>query len=171
MSRIAMPVLAKSIQLIRGMTLEQKESLFDDMFQTQPTLLTACLMQHRLGIPYEKMEFLIELILICFQSMKGSGLKWPMISEDDWERELARLTGSINFTGGLDVALHRQSIQQYIDQHPEKMLFAFVMGELTPWLPQCGLGENNEKYVLLAALTAVNCIAHVSMPHPKKKTK
>jgi hypothetical protein len=171
MSRIAMPVLAQSIQQVRAMTLAQKEQLADDMYRNQPTLLSACIMQHRLGIPFEKMEFLMELIFICFQSMNGSGLTWPLIDENQWERQLGLLVANVKFTEGLSNDLHKKSLQQYIDAHPEKMLFAFVMGELHPWLNQCGLAEENERYVMLAAITAVNCIANVPMPSSKKSKK
>ena len=132
MSRIDMPVLVRSIQQVRAMTLAQKEHLADDMFRSQPTLLSACLVQHRMGIPFEKMEFLMELIFICFQGMKESGLTWPLIDENQWERQLELLVANVKFTEGLNNDLHRQSLQQYIEGHPEKMLFAFVMGELMP---------------------------------------
>ncbi|MET3124748.1 hypothetical protein AAKU67_004365 [Oxalobacteraceae bacterium GrIS 2.11] len=171
MSRIATPVLARSIQQVRAMTLAQKELLLDDMFRSQPTLLSACIVQHRMGIPLKKMEFLLELILICFQSMKESGLTWPLIDENQWERQLALLVANVKFTEGLNDELHKQSLQQYIDGHPEKMLFAFVMGELQPWLNQCGLTDENERYVMLSAITAVNCIANVPMPTVKKTKK
>ena len=51
--------------------------------------------------------------------------------------------------------LHQQSLQQYSDDHPEKMLFAFVMGELLSWLDHNGLAEKNNRYVMLAAITAI----------------
>ena len=105
MSRITTPVLARSIQQVRGMTLAQKEQLMDDMFRSQPTLLSACIVQHKMGIPFEK------------------------------------------------------------------MLFASVMSELLPWLDQCGLAEDHERYVMLAAITAVNCIANLPMPSVKKTKK
>ncbi len=170
MSRITTPVLVRSIQQVRGMTLAQKEQLMDDMFRSQPTLLSACIVQHKMGIPFEKMEFLMELIFICFQGMKESGLTWPLIDENQWERQLELLVANVKFTEGSSNDLHRQSLQQYIEGHSEKMLFAFVMGELLPWLDQCGLAEDHERYVMLAAITAVNCIANVLMP-PVKKTK
>jgi hypothetical protein len=171
MSRIATPVLARSIQQVRAMTLAQKELLLDDMFRSQPTLLSACIVQHRMGIPFEKMEFLMEMILICFQTMQESGLTWPLIDENQWERQLGLLVANVKFTEGLSNDLHRQSLQQYIDDHPEKILFAFVMSELLPWLDQCGLAEDHERYVMLAAITAVNCIANVPMPSVKKTKK
>ncbi|WP_354334403.1 MULTISPECIES: hypothetical protein [unclassified Undibacterium] len=170
MSRITTPVLARSIQQVRAMTLVQKEQLLDNMFRSQPTLLIACLVQHKIGIPFDKMEFLMELIFICFQSMKESGLTWSLIDENQWERQLGLLVANVKFTERLSSDLRRQSLHQYIDDHPEKMLFVFVMSELLPWLDQCGLAEDNERYVMLAAITAVNCIANMPMP-PMKKTK
>ena len=171
MSRITTPVLARSIQQVRGMTLAQKEQLMDDMFRSQPTLLSTCIVQHKMGISFEKMEFLVEMILICFQTMQESGLTWPLIDQNQWERQLELLIANVKFTEGLSNDLHGQSLQQYIDDHPEKMLFAFVMSELLPWIDQCGLTEDHERYVMLAAITAVNCIATVPMPSVKKTKK
>ena len=48
----------------------------------------AQLVQQKLGVSAPKMDFLIEIMLICFQAMKESGLIWPRISTDEQERQM-----------------------------------------------------------------------------------
>lgn len=171
MSRITALVLARSIQQVRDMTPEQKEQLTDNLSLRQPTLLRICVVQHRVGIPIEEMDFLYELILICFQSMNESGLKWRQINENQWARQLSLVITIVQFKKGLCNELHEQTLHQCLDDHPEKMLFAFVMSELYSWLNDCGLADDNKRYVMVVAITTVNCIAYVPIPSSKKIKK
>ncbi len=56
-----------------------------------------------------------------------------------------------------------RSVQQYIDDHPEKELFAYVQSETAQWLARI-VPEESDKYVMMAVTTFVNCIAYVPMP-------
>lgn len=165
MSRISRPVLANAVRKVRAMDLAQQERLADELFQAQPHVLASFLVQQKLRVSAPKMNFLIEIMLICFQAMKESRLVWPRISEDEQERQMKRLSGSIVFGEGLPADLRDRALRQYIDGHPEKDLLAFVHNEMVHWLQHVD-PEESDKFVLMAALNFVNCIAFVSLPLP-----
>ena len=88
MSRISRNALAQAIATVRAMDMKQKEQLADELFRAQPHLLGSFLVQKQLGVSLEKMDFLIDLLLICFQAMKESGFTWPLITEDELDRQM-----------------------------------------------------------------------------------
>jgi len=52
---------------------------------------------------------------------------------------------------------------QYVDGHPEQPLLALVMRECTGWLKNVarrGAEKESDKYVMMASVNLVNCIAH-----------
>jgi len=151
MSRISRQALVSAVVKVQSMSVKEKEQLADDVFRKQPHLLASCLVQKQLGVSLEKMEFLIELMLICFQAMKQSGLTWPLITEDEQERQLARYVGAVRFDEDLPAGLRERAMAQYIEAHPEKELLAFVHGETTKWLQRI-VPEESDKYVVLAAM-------------------
>ena len=55
------------------------------------SVLASFPVQQQLGASLAKMDFLLEILLICFQAMKGSGLIWPLITEGEQERHMGRL--------------------------------------------------------------------------------
>lgn len=160
MSRISRQALVIAVKKVQAMSVKEKEQLAGEVFQKQPHVLASCLVQKQLGVSLEKMEFLIELMLICFQAMKESGLTWPLITEDEQERQLARYVGAVRFGEDLPAGLRERAMAQYIAAHPEKELLAFVQGETTKWLQRI-VPEESDKYVVLAAMGLVNCIAFV----------
>ena len=120
MSRISQGALVQAITLMRAMELKKKVQLTDEIYRAQPHVLTAFLVQSRLGVSLEKMDSLLDLLLICFQAVKTSKLSWPLFTEDDILRQRARLIASIQFSADLASDLRQQAVQQYIDAHPEK---------------------------------------------------
>ena len=158
MSRILPEILAAAIARVRAMDLRQKENLTDELYRAQPNVLASFLVQQRFGVSLAKMEFLIELMLICFQAMKDSDCAWTLITEDEQERQLARLVAAIRFGEDLSQDLRAQALRAYVDAHPEKVLFAYVQAEVNGWLQRVE-PEDSDKYVALAAMNFVNCIA------------
>ena len=65
------------------MSLAEKIALTDEIFQQQPNLLASCLVQQRLGASEPKLEFLLNILLVCFQAMKESGYTWSLITEEE----------------------------------------------------------------------------------------
>ena len=166
MSRISLKALAQAITKIRVMDIQQKEQLADEIFCVQPHLLASVLVQKQMDVSLEKMDFLFDLLFICFQAMKESGLTWPLITEDEQDRQLGRYVGSVKFGEDLGDSLRDQAMRQYIENHPEKELLAYVEVETANWLKRI-VPEETDKYVMLAAANLVNCIAFVPLNAPK----
>jgi hypothetical protein len=164
-SRISRNALATAVRKVQAMDFAQQERLVDELFHAQPHVLASFLVQQKLGVSAQKMDFLIRIMLICFQAMKESGLTWPRITEDEQERQMNRLSGSIAFGGDLPADLRDQALRQYLTGHPEKDLLAFVNYETADWLQRVE-PEESDKFVLMAALNFVDCIAYVPLPLP-----
>ena len=144
----------------------QKERLIDELFHEQPNLLGSFLVQKQMGVSFEKMEFLLELLLICFQAMKESGLTWPLITEDEQDKQMARYVATVKLGEDSNPSLQELAMKQYIESHPEQYLLAFVTAETKDWLRRTPPAET-DKYVVLAAANLVNCIAFQPIPRLK----
>lgn len=163
MSRISLQVLATAIRKIRAMSMDQKIVFVDELVKEQPNMFGSFLVQKQMGVSIEKMDFLLELLLICFQSIKDSGVHWPLITEDEQDKQLGRYVATVRFGEDLSASLQAQVMKQYIESHPEQPLLAFITSETSSWLSRIH-PEEADKYVLLAAANFVNCIAFVSVP-------
>src|SRR5271156_2273714 len=98
MSRISIENVAAAIRKVSAMSLAQKEALADEIHQRQPYMLASCLVQSRLGPKTSAVEFLLRVLLVCYQSMKESGLQWPVITEDEQDRQMQRWIGAVRFS-------------------------------------------------------------------------
>ena len=165
MSRISPNALVSAVVRVRAMDLTQKEQLADELFHAQPHVFASILVQQQLGVSLAKMDFLLDILLVCFQAMKESSLIWPLITEDEQERQMGRLAATVHFGDDLSRILRDQALQQYIEMHPEVDLLAFVQVETANWLQRV-VPEESDKFVVMAALNFVNCIAFVPLPAP-----
>jgi hypothetical protein len=163
--RISHEYLAAAVNKVQAMTLAEKSALIDEIHQHQPNLLASCLVQPKLGVTLEKLEFLLHILMVCFQAMKESARHWPVISEDLQEQQLQRLVGSILFSEDIaDPLIASQARAQYLSDHPESPLFTYVVNQCQCWLLE--LADNHQeaesdKFVMLAAVNIANCIAQV----------
>ncbi|OGB33946.1 MAG: hypothetical protein A3F78_14075 [Burkholderiales bacterium RIFCSPLOWO2_12_FULL_61_40] len=162
MSHLSHHSVVQATTIVRAMDGKHKEQLADELFRVQPNLLGTVLVQTRLGVSPEKMEFLLNILFVCFQAMKVSGLRWPLITEDEIDRQSQRFVGSVQFTENLGENLRNPSMRQYVEDHPEKELLAYVQVETMNWLKRI-VQEETDKYVILAAWNIVNCIAFSSV--------
>ena len=169
MSRISRHALCRAIETIRAMNRTDKEHLADELFRDQPNMFGSFLVQQQMGVSLEKMEFLLDILFICFQAMKESGLSWPLITEDEQDRQLGRYVATVKFGDDLSEQLRDRAMKQYIAGHPEQALFAFVSTETANWLRRI-VPEETDKYIILTAANFVNCIAFVPMPALKPTT-
>ena len=169
MSRISLETLTDAIKTIRAMGMEQKALLADELFHTQPNLFGSALTLQRMGVSLEKIEVALDLLFICFQSMKLSGLPWPLITEADLEQQLRRYVATVRFGEDLSSAQRQRAMTQYLKAHPEKPLLTFVTDELNKWLADI-VPEATDNYVMLAAMNFVNCIAFTSIPTAAKRS-
>lgn len=89
--------------------------------------------------------------------MKESGLRWPLISEDEQDVQMGRLVATVQL-GDVRGVLREHTLQQYIETLPERDLLAFVQVETANWLQRV-VPEESDKFVVMAALNLVDCIA------------
>ncbi len=158
MALITQAVLAKAAVAVDGMDQAQRMQLADEVFAHQPNLLASVLVLQRMGASLRQMEVPVHILLVAWQAMKTSGHVWPVISEDTQDVCLARLTGRARFTEGLPANLQQRAMQQYINAHREQYLLAFAWGHLRD-NDLLGARTEAEKFLLLAALNLVECIA------------
>ncbi len=161
--RIDQPTLIRAITDVGAMSDSAKETLAAQIQHEQPHLFGSCLVQARLGVPMEKLAFLLHLLFVCYQAMKLTGISWPVISEDELDRQLQRFAGLVKFSDGLSSDLRTTSASQFAADHPEPELLAYVQVETSAWLARVE-HEDADKYLLLAAWNLVNCIAYVPLP-------
>ena len=169
MSRISQNALVSAIKALQGMDMQQKSLLADEIFREQPNLLGSVLVLPQLGVSMQKVEFALEILFVCFKAMKASGWVWPIISEDELDLQSRRFTTIIQFADDLNERLRDVSMQQYLASHPEKELLAYVQSESANWSARI-VPEETDKYVMLAALNMVNCLAFVVLPESKATT-
>ena len=169
MSRITPQALANAINIIRAMDIEQKERLADELFHTQPNMFGSALALQRMGVSLAKIEVAIDLLFVCFQSMKQSGLLWPLITEADLDKQLGRYVATVRFGEDLSPAQRQRAMMQYLESHPEKPLLAYVTDELNKWFARIA-PEDTDNYVMLAGMNFVNCIAFTPIPTAAKRT-
>ena len=163
MSRIAREAVVRAVVKVQGMGFAEKQRLADELFHAQSHVLASVLVQGRLGVSAQKMDFLLGLVLVAFQAMRESGLTWPLITDDDQDRRMAHLADAIRFREELPEERRTDAIRTYIALNPEKELLAHVYTETTRWL-QHVVPEEADKHVMLAALNFVDCIAYVPLP-------
>jgi hypothetical protein len=120
--RIPLAVLGAAIIAVRAIDGAQKQHLVEEIYRVQPNMLGSFLVQQKMGLSYEKMAFLLDIVLICFEAMKQSRLPWPLITEDEQDRQLTRYVATVKFGENLSHALQSRLMQQYIDSHPEQYL-------------------------------------------------
>lgn len=162
--------MARALIAAQAMDLQQKEQLADEVFRAQPSLLGSVVVLPQLGVALSKVDFAVEILFVCFLAMKASGLAWPVITEDDQDRQLQRFVAITHFGDDLNESLRERSMQQYIADHPEKDLLAYVAAETSKWIAR-KVPEESDKFVMLAIWNLVNCIAFVALPGSKGKTR
>lgn len=100
----------------------------------------------------------LNLLLVLYEAMKGSGSNWPVISEDVQERCLKRISGRVRFIEGLTPQLQAQAISDAVGDHPEQQLLAYIFGKFKE-NGLLGINTEAEKMLMLAALNLAECIA------------
>jgi hypothetical protein len=164
MGRIALEHVATAVLKVRSMPMAQKTAVIDEIYVKQPNLLASCVAQARLGADEQTVEFLLNLLLTCYVAMRESGFDWPLISEAHQERELQRTVGAVLFSEQLtDPTAVNAARTQYIAAHPEQPLLALVIAECNQWMRDLAkrkAEKESDKYVMMASVNLVNCIAH-----------
>jgi hypothetical protein len=161
MTAISSQLLVRAVLAVDGMTFQEREQLADAVYARQPNLLASIIVLKVYGATLEQMEVVLNILLVFYAAMKASGLHWPLISEDDQERCLKRVTGRIRFTEGLSPALQKKATTDAIADHTEQQLLAYVYGKFKE-NGLLGIETEAEKMMLLAALNLVECIGDLA---------
>lgn len=155
---ISQKLLVNAVLAVNAMHAQEKVLLADEIFAHQPNLLASVLVLPRMGVSLQQLEVPITILLVIWQAMKTSGRNWPMISEDIQERCLQRMTARSRFIEGIPVALQQRAVQDQIEEHGEPQLLAHVYGQLRE-NGLLAIRTDAEKYLVLAALNLVDCVA------------
>ena len=99
----------RAIKAVQEMGTDQKLKLADEIFASQPNLLGSVLVLRNLGVSPAKQEFALEMLFLCFQAMKESGLMWPLIAEDEQENQMRRHSVILRFYASLDASAQKAS--------------------------------------------------------------
>ena len=167
MELITQAVLVHAIRDVNAMNSAQKVALADDIFLQQPNLLASILVLANMGVSTLQLEVPLHILLVTFQAMKHSGHTWPIVQEDEQERCMQRLTARMRFNEGLPVHMADGLVRRFCDEHSERNLLAFVYGHLGDH-DLLRVRTDAEKYLLLAALNLVECIALVGGRPPAR---
>ncbi len=165
MTRITQAILADAVVELERMGQQAQVLLADEIFARQPTLLGAVVVLRRFGASDAQIGIAVHVLFVAWLSMKRcevqQKIRWPLITEDDLDLCMQRLTARINFAEGLSAELKDAAIKQQTDDYPERYLLAFAfghMGEHGLW----AVNSDAEKHVLLGALAIVECIAYTA---------
>jgi hypothetical protein len=169
MSRISIQAVANAVKKINAMNMDQKMILADEIFIKQPNMLSSVVALRSMGVSLEKMTVAFEILFVCFQAMKESKLAWPLITEDDQEKQLKRYIAIVKFGTDLSTHLEHTAIKQYVESHPEQPLLAFISSEHKKFL-ECNVAQNSDRFLILSTVTLVNCIAFVALPKATRKS-
>ena len=159
MTRIAQAHVAEAVRAVERMNAQRQVQLGDEIFAHQPNLLGSIVVLRHVGASDAQIGIALHVLFVAWLAMKASGHRWPVISEDDQDLCLQRLTAKVRFVEELPPKLLPQAVKQHISEHAEPHLLAFAYGHLRD---SGVLGVR--KYVLLAALNLVECIAFSGRP-------
>jgi hypothetical protein len=149
MGRISIVHVAAAIKKVRAMDMPKRVALAEEISKTQPHMLASCLVQTRMGVEAAAVDILLNILLVCYQAMKESGYQWPLISEQEQERHLQRLVGTVLFSQQIADPTSTAAAQaQYVSSYPEQPLLAYVINENNQWL--AGLARRGRVRQILA---------------------
>ncbi|BEP62263.1 hypothetical protein GmRootV213_28170 [Variovorax sp. V213] len=160
MTLLTQAVMVRANIDIDRMRAQQKVELADETYVQQPSLLASILVLSRYGVDMLQLEVPIHVLLVALQAMKHCGHALPTISEDVQEICVQRLTATMKFTEGVPQDLVEQMITRFCVDRPERYLLAFVYGHLGQH-DLLRVRTDAEKFLLLAALNLVECVAYV----------
>lgn len=167
MGRLTQWAVIEADIAVRRMSHDQKVRLADEIYAQQPNMLASILALPSMGVDMAQLEVALHILLVTFQAMKLSGHRWPLVTEDIQDGCLQRLTARARFNEGLPQELATQLVEQFHTEHAERYLLAFVYG----WLEEHDLmavRTEAEKYLMMAALNLVECVAFVGADRPRR---
>lgn len=156
--RINQESLKMAIEAHKKMSLKDQEEVVDRIYLSQPNLLASVLALQKFGNTMEHIDQILKILIILQLALEFGKIKIALISEQAQERELSRLAASVKLSEKLSNTLASKSIQNHIENHKEKLALAFAYNIMSE-SGILSLSEENSKYLILAGLNLVNCIA------------
>ena len=159
MAMISEIYLIRAIDKAQKLNIKDKELICDEIFIEQPNLLASVLAQQQMGNTLEEVDVLLNILIVLHLAVKESGKRILKISEEDQDHQLKVLSATMKFSEGMNSSLVDSSINQYVANHDERFLLAYVIGAIK----DAKFLENNmesSKYLIMAGVNLVNCIAN-----------
>ena len=161
-AKITVSHVGDAVKKLGTMGGAQRERLAEQIAREQQALFTSFLVQSRLGVSYEKMEFLLDILFVCMLAMKESGLEWPQVTDDDIQASMTRCVESVQFGAGVAPTQRFVLVSQFVVGHPEPVLLSYVQLAVANWLQRV-TPEESDRYVALAALNMANCVGYANL--------
>ena len=153
--------LVDAVLRVERMSFTERERLAGEVHTKQPNLFYSVLVLQRYGATLVQIEVVLNILLVFHEAMKISGGNWPVICEDVQERCLKRVSGRARFMQGLSPQLQTQATADFVGDHPEQQLLAYVFGKFKE-SDLFGIKTEAENMLMLAALSLVECIAETA---------
>ena len=150
--------LIRAIKKFQKLNIKEKEIICDEIFIEQPNLLASVLVQQQLGNTIEEVDVLLSVLIVLHLALKESGKRIVKISEEEQEHQLRELLANIKFSEGMGRNLVDSSISQYVENHNEPFLLAYVI-EVMKEAKFFEKERESSKFLIMAGLNLVNCIA------------
>lgn len=165
MTRITQAILAEAVVELERMGAQAQLRLGDEIFARQPTLLGAVVVLRRFGANDVQIGIALHVLFVAWLAMKRceaqQGVRWPVITEDDYDLCMQRLTARVNFGQGLSSSLQDEAVKQQTDNYPQRYLLALAFGHLRE-NGVLAVNSDAEQQVILSTLGIVECIAHTA---------
>lgn len=158
MTSISSRVLAHAEIHFNRLSFDERLKLADEVHEHQPNLFFSVLALQLQGSTLEQIEVVLSLLFVYYTAMRISGHRWPVVSEDDQQRCLGRVTGRVRFIEGLTAQMQSQAVSDAITAYPEKPLLAYLYGKFKDH-GHIGIDTEAQKMMMLVALNMVECIA------------
>lgn len=161
MTAVSLQHLTSAVLRVQHLSLQQRADLADQIYAHQPNLLLSVIALHRFDCSLAEIEVVLNLLLVLYEAMKATGKAWPVISEDDQDRCLDRISGRLRFSEGLTPPQRTRLISDAVAGHPEPALLAYLVSTLKAQ----GLAEittEPRKMLVLVAFNLVECIAYAA---------
>jgi hypothetical protein len=133
-ARVTQNLIAAAVVKRDKLTLEEKAHYVEIIIARQPQLVGTIIVLKKLGLTEATMEPLMDLLLMVTIALENGQIELPPASEGlvdmCFERVITRMTQETD--ARLSALEKRQASQDYIEQHPEQWLLAYVFNLVQP---------------------------------------
>ena len=152
---------ADSIGYIFSLDMKQKESIANEIFQKQSQLLFEAIGLHHLKVPAEKIEHVINLLLILYDYFSDRGsIELPMVSEKMIDEATENIVSMLQLLDKEGSKTGWPLMKKGIEAYPEIEALAFYIG----YMNDHGFAEKTREneYCLRAGKVILDCFMRVN---------